>query len=105
MGLSPTEKNKVLSAVNDLRDLEKRVDAIEVIINSFEDVQKAIRKADMERKKEEKAEKDRLAKLEETERKNMALKAAEKADTELKKAIKKAEEAQIAAGLIKPDKE
>lgn len=99
MGLSHTEKTKVLGAINGIPALEARIEALEGIINSFDDVKKARERAEAReaREIEKKLEAERKAKekAEAEARLQAAIDAEKKAD----KALKELGAARRAAGL------
>jgi len=99
MGLSPSEKAKVLGAVNGISSLEARIEALEGIINSFDDVKKARERAEAREVKEleKKLEAERKAK--EKAEAEARLQAAIDAEKKAEKALKDLQTARKAAGL------
>ena len=99
MGLSPSEKSKVLGAVAGMSALEDRIDALEGIINSFDDVKKARATAEArearEQEKQAEATRKAIAKADAEVRLNAAIAAEEKAN----KALEELKKARKAAGL------
>ncbi len=102
MGLSPTEKTKVLNSVKKQEDLEERLQELEELIGNFKDVRAAKAEAEAHIKKQQEREEARVREEDRHAKAEVALKMAAEARAAVERANAVLEGLQKEAEADKP---